>query len=264
MLERILAHKLTELSGKKKRCPQSQLESSLHLAPPPRPFIRALKVPGRVQIIAEIKRASPREPIRPDADPVEMARLYQRGGAAAISVLVDERFFGGKPAFLRLVRRETDLPLLYKEFVIDSYQVYEARLLGADAVLLIARILRTEELRALQALASSLGMASLVEVHSRDDLAKALAVEAELIGINNRDLATMQVNLQTTRLLRPLIPPSVVVVSASGISSPLAVACLRQWQVDAALIGKSIMAAPQPEAKLAELVAAGGGCTCPE
>ncbi|ACX52276.1 Indole-3-glycerol-phosphate synthase [Ammonifex degensii KC4] len=265
MLEKILTHKRAELSLRKKRCPQSQLEASLHLAPPPRPFAQALRFPGKVRIIAEIKRASPRGPIRPDADPVKIARLYQRGGAAAVSVLVDERFFGGKPAFLRLVRWEIDLPLLYKEFVLDPYQVYEARLLGADAVLLIARLLRTEELRMLKELAASLGMDSLVEVHSRDDLQKALAVGAEFIGINNRDLATFRVSLQTTRLLRPLIPPEVVVVSASGISSPLALTCLREWKVDAALIGEALMAAPDPEAKLRELVTAAeggeGGCS---
>lgn len=258
MLGEIVAHKRAEVARKKAACGIETLAAAVAFAPPVRDFRAALRQPGRVAVIAEIKRASPAKgPIRPEANPVEVAQIYAAGGAAAISVLIDERFFQGHPEFLRAVRQVSPLPVLCKEFILDPYQVYEARQLGADAILLIVRLLRQEELTELLQLARQLGMEALVETHTVEEVKRALAAGARIIGINNRDLKNFTTDLRTTFRLRRYIPPEVVVVSESGISSPLAMRALKQHRVDAALIGEALMAAPDIGAKLYELVAAG-------
>jgi indole-3-glycerol phosphate synthase len=193
-------------------------------------------------VIAEIKRRSPSKgELRPGLDPVELARIYEQNGASAISVLTDARFFGGSLDDLRNVRAATMLPLLRKDFVIDPYQIYEARLAGADAILLIAAILAPEQITAYSHLATELGMAALVEVHNLTELASALSANANLIGINNRDLHTFNVTLDTTRALRPLIPPGVVVVSESGIYTRADRESLGDMDIDALLVGESLL-----------------------
>uniref|UniRef100_A0A7C2I081 Indole-3-glycerol phosphate synthase n=1 Tax=Ammonifex degensii TaxID=42838 RepID=A0A7C2I081_9THEO len=258
MLGDIVEYKRAEIARRKATCPPELLVAAAHSAPPPRDFRAALRQPGRVSVIAEIKRASPSKGlIRPDADPVQIARIYTAAGAAAISVLTEERFFKGRPEFLRLVRRVTALPLLYKDFVIDPYQIYEARQLGADAVLLIVRILRQGELTEFLRLVRKLKMEALVETHTEEEIKRALTAGASIIGINNRDLKSFTTDIKTTFRLKRCVPPEVVVVSESGISSPLALRALRKYGVDAALIGEALMAAPDIEAKLRELVGAG-------
>lgn len=258
MLESIIEHKRAEIARRKAVCPPEVLKAALAFAPPPRDFRAALRRPGRVAVIAEIKRASPSKGlIRPDANPVAVARIYTAAGAAAISVLTDERFFQGHPEFLRLVRRVTELPLLCKDFILDPYQIYEARQLGADAILLIVRLLRQRELTEFLGLARGLGMEALVETHTEEEIARALAAGATVIGINNRDLKSFTTDIKTTFRLKHYLPPEVVVVSESGIGSPLAMQALKRHGVDAALVGEALMAAPDIGAKLRELVAAG-------
>jgi indole-3-glycerol phosphate synthase len=195
-------------------------------------------------VIAEVKRRSPSKGVlRPDLEAVLVARIYEQNGAAAISVLTDERFFGGSLDDLRAVSRVVGLPVLCKEFIIDVYQIYEARLTGADAILLIAGILTIEEMRAFSQQAADLDMDSLVEVHNRAELDAALEVGAEIVGINNRDLHTFTVNLDTTRELRPLIPDGIVTVSESGITSVDDRSLMASLGVDALLVGESLLTA---------------------
>lgn len=259
MLDEIIKHKRREIEAKRAACSLGQLEKFAKAAPPARDFTGALRRPGRVSVIAEIKRASPSKgPIRLGADPVETAKIYVAAGAAAISVLTDERFFQGKPDFLSLARCAAEVPVLCKEFILDPVQIYEARGLGADAVLLIARLLKQGELAEFIGLAREMGMECLVEVHGLEEIERSLTAGAKIIGINNRDLKTFKTDIETTFRLRRYLPPEVVVVSESGISSPLEVKALKEHGVEAALIGEALMAAEDIGAKLRELVAAGG------
>ncbi|MEW6172418.1 MAG: indole-3-glycerol phosphate synthase TrpC [Bacillota bacterium] len=260
MLDRIIEHKRTEIEARKETCSLAQLERMAASAPPARGFGVNLRRPGKVAVIAEIKRASPSKgPIKPDADPAEVARVYAASGAAAISVLTDRRFFQGDPYFIGIVRREAGLPILRKDFIIDPYQVYESKALGADAMLLITRVLKQQELKELLNLAQAIGMECLVEVHDEEEVERALDAGAKVIGINNRDLQTFQTDIKITLRLRRLIPTEVAVVSESGISSAAAMRSLRENGVDAALIGEALMAASNMGAKLQELVEAGSG-----
>jgi indole-3-glycerol phosphate synthase len=189
-----------------------------------------------------VKRRSPsRGSLRPDLDPASVARIYEQNGAAAISVLADHHFFGGSLDDLRSVRDAVRLPILCKEFIIDEYQIYEARLAGADAILLIAGILMQDEMRSFREKAAGLGMDALVEVHNRGELDAALASGAEIVGINNRDLHNFTVSLETTRELRPLIPDGIVAVSESGISTAGDRAMMASLGVDALLVGESLL-----------------------
>jgi indole-3-glycerol phosphate synthase len=243
ILETIVSHKRTEVASRKVGLPLSALLGGLSGAQP-RNFAEVLVSSARPapRVIAEIKRRSPSKgALRPDLDPVELARIYEQNGASAISVLTDERFFGGTLDDLRAVRVATALPLLRKDFVVDPYQVYEARISGADAILLIAAILTTEQIASYGALAAELGMAALVEVHNQAELTSALNANAGLIGINNRDLHTFNVTLDTTRALRPLIPPGTILVSESGIHTEADRESLRMLGVDALLIGESLL-----------------------
>lgn len=231
------------------RARASELERGAAGAPTPRDFKAALTSSEHLALIAECKRRSPGAgSIRPDLDPAELARSYARAGAAALSVLTDREYFGGTLADLRAARAETSLPVLRKDFTLDPLQVVEARAAGADAVLLIVRILTDANLAALQAEAREHGMAALVEVHDRTELARALAAGAELVGINNRDLATFRTDLGTTLGMLEEVPEDVVVVSESGIRGPHDAMALGAAGVDAVLVGETLLRAPDPQA----------------
>ncbi|MDP8923422.1 MAG: indole-3-glycerol phosphate synthase TrpC [Chloroflexota bacterium] len=257
MLDEILTHKRAEVAERIARVPRAALAERAHTAPPARDFRAALSRPG-VSIIAEIKRQSPAKgALRLDMDAPTMARTYAAAGAAAISVLTDERYFNGSDADLVAVRQAVDVPILRKDFVVDPYQVYEARTLGADAILLIVRALNRNEIVELSALADSLGMAALVEAHTAEEVAVALDAGATLVGINNRDLTRMVVDVATTERLRPLVPSGVTLVSESGIRSADDIARLRTIGVDAALVGEALVTAPDAGELLRSLIAAG-------
>lgn len=255
VLGTILAHKREELQHRQRAVPFAQVKARLAEAPPPRPFRQALHG-DRLRLIGEVKRSSPsRGLLRGDFDPLALAKGYTAAGAAAISVLTDERYFGGSLDHLSAVRRALPEgpPLLCKDFLFDHYQLYEARVHGADAVLLIAAVLNPGLLSQLIALASSLGMAALVEVHDELELERALMAGAEVIGINNRDLRTFQVDLSTTERLRPLVPPGRTVVAESGIHTRADVERMEGLGVHAVLIGEALVTAPDPAEKVREL-----------
>ncbi|MBW2614932.1 MAG: indole-3-glycerol phosphate synthase TrpC [Deltaproteobacteria bacterium] len=229
-------------------------------APPIRDFTRAISVPGRIGLIAEIKFNSPSAGrICEKRDPVSIARIYDDSGAAAISLLTDKRFFGGDLDQLPRLKRAVSLPVLRKDFILDEAQVVESFSYGADAILLIARILSVNKLRALLKMCRELGLAALTEVHDRQDMDKALDCGAEIIGINNRDLDTFEVDLRTTLELAPLVPEGCITVSESGISSAGDIHLLKKWGVNAALVGTSLMKSDNIRLKTQELVLAGHG-----
>ncbi len=258
-LDRIVAAKRTEVAAAKLSVPQAALEARLPEAPPARDFIRPLLGPG-VSLIAEVKKASPSKGLlRPDFDPVGLAKTYSAAGAAAISVLTDEEHFQGSLEHLAAVRQALPdgPPLLRKDFILDPYQAFEARCHGADAILLIAAILDGNLIQELAALARALGMMALVEVHDEREVERALAAGAELIGINNRDLRTFETDLAVTERLRPLVPPGVPVVSESGIFTRQDICRLAAANVQAVLIGEALVTAPDPGAKVQELLGEG-------
>jgi indole-3-glycerol phosphate synthase len=243
ILDEILAQKREELRLARERVPAADLERRARESREPlRGFRKALCEAPAPRVIAEIKRRSPsRGEIRPDFDPVGCAKAYADAGAAAISVLTDERFFGGHLEYLDLVRRAVSLPLLRKDFVVDAYQVDEARVAGADAVLLIAAALSPEALIELRARALAWGMDALVEIHDEEDLERALGSDADLIGINNRDLGSFRTDLAVTERLAARIPEGIVLVSESGIFTPEDVVRLTDAGAHALLIGESLM-----------------------
>ncbi len=223
--------------------------------PPVRDFRRALDAGAGCAIIAEVKRRSPsRGLLRADFDPVRIAREYESHGAAAVSVLTDETFFGGCDADLSVVGSAVTLPILRKEFIIDPYQVYETRAIGADAILLIAAILTEGQLREYRDLAASLGLAALVEIHNRGELEKTLAAGAEIVGINNRDLKTFVTDIRTSITLAPLIPKGRIAVSESGIRTRAEIETLLKAGIRVFLIGETLIAAPEIGPKLGELL----------
>ena len=247
ILERILAAKREEVARRRQATPLAALVDAAKAQAPARGFRQALARPGPVRIIAEVKRRSPSKgALREDLDPAALARAYHMGGADAVSVLTDEPFFGGSAADLEAARAAVPLPVLRKDFIIDPYQVYEARAWGADAVLLIAAALREDQLRELLTLAGELGMDALVEVHTAGELEMALATGAQLIGINNRDLRTFITRLEVTLELAAKIPPGPVVVSESGIQSRADVERLAAAGVHAILVGESLVKSPDP------------------
>jgi indole-3-glycerol phosphate synthase len=223
---------------------------------PRRPFADALARPGHVNVIAEHKRRSPsRGAIREDLAPGAVCLAYQDAGAAALSVLTDEDFFGGQLSHLAEARASASLPLLRKDFVVDPYQVWEARGAGADAVLLIVAALSDAELRSLLSEASAAGLETLVEVHDRPELDRALLAGARVVGVNNRDLKTLAVTLDTAVGLAPHIPDDVVAVAESGIKTGRDIRRLRDAGYDAFLVGEHLMSAPDPGAALRALIA---------
>jgi len=248
ILEKIVATKREEVARAKQSVPLSAIRRQLPYVPAPRDFLAALKAdsPGSpVRLIAEVKKASPsRGVIRENFAPVEIARTYQQHGAACISVLTDETYFQGRLAYLTEIRSAVDLPLLRKDFIIDPYQVFEARAAGADAVLLIAECLPAEELRELREVIVNLGMTALVELHDPAHLPGVLASGAKLIGVNNRDLSTFETDIEQTIRLRELIPRDHVLVAESGIRTNQDVRRLAAAGVEAMLVGESLMKEP--------------------
>ena len=259
ILDKIVAVKRLDLERAKAETPRSTLEAKVSTLPSPRSLIGALQSEG-VALIAEVKKASPsRGLLVPDFDPVALARTYAENGAAAISVLTETPHFQGQLEFLREIREDLGNscpPLLRKDFIFDKYQVWEARAWGADAILLIASILEEDEMGDLLAAAQSLGMDALVEAHTESEVKAALSAGASLIGINNRDLATFEVDLDTTRKLRPLVPAEKVVVAESGIFTRDDVAMVAGWGVDAVLVGEGLVKSGDVGAKVRELAAA--------
>ncbi len=255
ILDEIHKHKLNEVADNKRRVSLEVLKEQCKKRQRTRSFGAALKSSTNIRIIAEIKKASPSLGIiREDFDPVEIARIYEAGGAAAVSVLTDEKFFQGSLSYLTDVKKSVNLPILRKDFIVDAYQIYEARSAGADAILLIAALLSKEEIQRYLDLAEELGMDCLVEVHSEAELKQVLQTNADIIGINNRDLATFKIDLETTLRLRPLIPAGKIVVSESGIKSRADVEKLMKEGVDAILVGESLMKSHDMSSKLRELL----------
>jgi indole-3-glycerol phosphate synthase len=249
ILDRILERTRAEVERRKVRTPLARLEAACAAAPPPRDFAAAIRraaaAPrrqGPIRIIAEVKKASPsRGVIREDFDPVALAQDYAKAGARGISVLTDAPFFHGSLQDLAAVRAAVALPVLRKDFHLEAYQLWEARAAGADAVLLIVAALADPALRDLLALARALSLTALVEVHTGDELERALGAGAEVIGINNRNLATFQVALDTTFDLAPRVPADRVLVSESGIGSPEDVRRLAEAGADAVLVGEGLL-----------------------
>lgn len=253
ILDTIVRAKRAEVVAARERVPLSELERRARTAPAPRDFVGALR--GRQPaVIAEIKRASPSKGLlRPDFDPAAIAKSYEAGGAACLSVLTDVRFFQGAAEHLVAARAACSLPVLRKDFVIDPYQVLEARAMGADCILLIAACLAPSEMRELEASALEAGLAVLVEVHDARELEDALALKTPLIGVNNRDLRTFETRLETTLGLLPHIPAGRVVVTESGIATRADVERLRSHGVEAFLVGEAFMRTPDPGATLRAL-----------
>ena len=256
LLDEIVAHKRIEVAQAMRAVPADAMRARAEgRGEPTRGFRAALRAAPRPRVVAELKRRSPsRGEIRPDFDPVGCAKAYADAGAAALSVLTDARWFGGDLALLEAVRGAVSIPLLRKDFVVDAYQVDEARAHGADAVLLIARVLAPTALRALRERAAGLGLDALVEVHDEAEADAALAAGADLVGINNRDLATFETNLAVTERLAPRLAGSgVVLVGESGIFTHDDVRRLEAAGVDAVLVGEALMRAPDVGRALTEL-----------
>jgi len=256
ILDQIVKDNLQELEAKKRRLPLEKLRAMALEQPPPLDFALALRG-DHIQLIAEVKKASPsRGILRHNFDPVEIAQTYASSGASAISVLTEPRYFQGSLTHLKDIREalgNKSLPLLRKDFIHDPYQIYESRAYGADSLLLIVAILTPGKLGELLMLSHELGMSCLVETHDEVELGTALSSGAKIIGINNRDLRTFTVDITITQRLRPLIPQDRIVVSESGIKSRSDMERLRQWGVDAVLIGESLISAPNIAAKIKEL-----------
>jgi len=256
VLDDIEKAKMKELAGRKRKVSLSRMkERAVQRGVRTLDFAAALKGEG-VQLIAEVKRSSPsRGVLRPDLDHVELARTYAANGAAAVSVLTEEQYFGGSPEQLTEVREAiASVPVLMKDFIFEPYQIYEARACGADALLLIAAMLSSLQLEELLSLSRALGMRCLVEVHDEEELERALVCGAMILGINNRDLRTFKIDLETTGRLRPLIPPDRIVVSESGIRDRGDMERLRSWRVNAVLVGETLITAPDVAAKMRELL----------
>ncbi len=259
ILNKILAVKAEEVSAARSIVSLAQLEQAAAAQVPTRDFVAALRAKhaaGQSGVIAEIKKASPSKGvIREHFVPAEIAASYAAHGAACLSVLTDTPFFQGAPEYLQQARAACTLPVLRKDFLVDPYQVVEARAMGADCILLIASALSLAQMQEFEQLAFSLGMAVLVEVHDGNELDLALQLQTPLIGINNRNLRTFEVTLQTTLDLLPRIPVDRIVVTESGILKPEDVTLMRQNRVFTFLVGEAFMRAPEPGVELARLFA---------
>jgi len=259
ILAQIVATKHEEIAAAQKRVPLAAMRADAESRLLTRDFVGAMRAKvaaGLPAIIAEIKKASPSKGvIREDFIPADIAQSYAEHGAACLSVLTDRQYFQGSPDFLKQARASCGLPVLRKDFMVDPYQVYEARAMGADCILLIAACLSDDQMRDLEALARSLDMAVLVEVHDRDELHRALKLRTPLVGINNRNLRTFEVSLQTTLDMLPEVPADRLLVTESGIVSAADVQQMRSANVHAFLVGEAFMRAPDPGVALAELFA---------
>lgn len=255
ILDSIVRRKRLELKEARAKRSLADLRSEARSSPPLREFESALRTEGEVSIIAEIKRTSPRTgPLVENLSPASFAKQYEEGGARAISVLTDEKFFHGSFDDLAAARDAVSLPVLRKDFLIDEYQLWESRVRGADAILLIARILEPGQLADYVAMAKEeMGLPALVEVHDEKELDQALDAKATIIGINNRDLDTLEVRMETTLRLRDSIPGGILTVSESGISDREDMVLLRAGHVDAALIGEHLVTSENPVLTLNEL-----------
>lgn len=242
VLDKIVARKRVEIAAAKAARPEAALRDAIPDAPPVRDFFAALAAPGPIKLIAEVKKASPSKGIiRADFQPVAIASIYAAHGASCISVLTDEPFFQGKLEYLRAIRQHVAVPLLRKDFILDPYQLLEARVAGADAVLLIAECLEDCHLRQLHNAALELGMTPLVEFYEPANLERVLAAGATLIGVNNRDLRTFDVDLNHTIRMRAKIPADCLLVAESGIHSRDDALLLQESGVDAMLVGEYLM-----------------------
>jgi len=259
ILKKIVRRKAEEVAARAERLPLERLAQGLAEPPPARGFADALVTKlaaGRPAVIAELKRASPSKGVlREDFRPAEIAAGYERGGAACLSVLTDPDFFQGSDIHLREARVACALPVLRKDFIIDPYQVYEARAIGADCILLIVACLDDHRLRELNALAAELGLDVLVEAHDREELERALAIPGRLIGINNRNLHNFQVSLETTLGMLDAIPRDRIPITESGIDAREEVARMREHGVHAFLVGEAFMRAADPGAMLVRMFA---------
>lgn len=259
ILKKILATKEIEVAASKAVVSLDQLQALAEAQPEPRDFVGSIYkkvVANKPAVIAEIKKASPSKGIiREDFNPAQIARSYEKGGAACLSVLTDAEYFQGSAEYLRQARAACKLPVLRKDFMIDPYQIFEARAMGADCVLLIVAALELKQMQALELLANELGMAVLVEVHDADELELALQLDTPLIGINNRNLRTFEVSLQTTLDLLKVLPEDRFVVTESGIFTPEDVKLMRDNDVQAFLVGEAFMRQPDPGAELARIFA---------
>ncbi|WP_444925234.1 indole-3-glycerol phosphate synthase TrpC [Microbulbifer sp. DLAB2-AF] len=257
ILKTIIERKWQEVAERKSQCSLEEIRLSAQDQLPARGFVAALEykiAEGEAAVIAEIKKASPSKGvIREDFLPAEIATSYERGGAACLSVLTDRDFFQGDDSYLQQARNAVRLPVLRKDFTVDPYQVFEARAIGADCILLIAACLEDQQMQELNGLALELGLDVLVEVHNRAELERALALPNRLIGINNRNLHTFEVQLENTFKLLNLIPKDRIVVTESGIHTTDDVAAMRGHSVDAFLVGEAFMREEEPGRKLMEM-----------
>ncbi len=255
ILDEIIRHKRTEIASAKAQLPFFQLETMIPDAPAPRGFLEALRAASAPPLIAEVKKASPSAGlIRPDFEPVSIARIYAEAGAACLSVLTDEKFFQGHLDFLKAIRAQVNIPVMRKEFIVDRYQIAEARVAGADCILLIAECLSADELKDLHDYSSSLGMDTLIEFYDTENLPKVLATGAQLVGVNNRDLRSFHTSLEHTFNIRPQIPLGVLFVSESGIRTHADILRLRAANVGAVLVGESLMRQPDVTKAVQELM----------
>ena len=257
ILNKIVAVKREEIAVAIKRKPLAEMRLDAESRVQTRDFVGALRgkiAAGKPAVIAEIKKASPSKGVlRADFIPADIAQSYAEHGAACLSVLTDQQFFQGSVDYLKQARASCSLPVLRKDFIIDAYQIYESRVMGADCILLIAACLDDAQLKTLEALAMSLDMAVLVEVHDEAELARALKLKTPLIGINNRNLKTFEVTLDTTLGLLPKVPGDRILITESGIMNPGDVKRMRSAQVNAFLVGEAFMRADDPGAALAQL-----------
>ncbi|MFM2408077.1 MAG: hypothetical protein RL358_819 [Pseudomonadota bacterium] len=259
ILNKILAVKAQEVAAAKLQNPLAVMRLDALQAEPTRDFVAAIRAKiaaGKPAVIAEIKKASPSKGvIRENFNPADIAASYAEHGAACLSVLTDEQFFQGSATYLQQARAACELPVLRKDFIVDEYQIYQARAMGADAILLIAAALLLDEMKVLEAVAQQLGMAVLVEVHNASELEVALQLNTPLIGINNRNLRTFEVSLQTTLDLLVSIPANRIVVTESGIFTAADVQQMRAQKVQTFLVGEAFMRADNPGAELARVFA---------
>ena len=254
ILEKIVAAKKTEVEKSKKSQPLAELKKRIKAKKTPISFATALKG-KKIRLIAEVKKASPSAGVlKRDFKPLDLAKTYAGSGASAISILTETKHFQGSLKHLESIRKEVNIPLLRKDFIFDEYQVYESAAYGADAMLLIAAILNLKQLQHLSALCASLEMDCLVEVHNEKELERALMCDTSIIGINNRDLVTFNVDIDTTRRLCNLIPADKIVVSESGIKNKNDMAKLKKWGVNAVLVGESLVTSEDIPAKIKELI----------
>jgi len=254
-LKEIVLKKKERILLAKQALPEEELKAKVQGFPPARPFIEAINKPRQISLIAEIKRQSPSAGvIREDFDPQKIAGIYQEAGVQAISVLTEEDYFAGNISYINEVKKIAQAPVLRKDFILEAYQVYESRFFGADAILLIADLLTREKLCELMQLADELGLDYLVEAHTEKELKKILNLKVPLIGVNNRDLHTLEVDFKITEKLYPLIPKDKVVVVESGIKSSQDVLFLKILGVSAILVGETFMRAGDLRMKIEEIM----------